>query len=108
MEKIYIDSSLPQWKGNLHMHTVRSDGDLQPAEAAEQYRLKGYHFCLMSDHEIYWDSTELDREDFILLAGGESSIAHNPTRKWTITDDEASGEMSIHLHAIKDDTFEKT
>lgn len=38
------------WKGNLHTHSLWSDGDDFPEMIAEWYRAKGYHFLALSDH----------------------------------------------------------
>jgi len=62
------------YRGNLHSHTVNSDGKLTPAESAALYRAHGYHFLCLSEHDRYTDYRgELDREDFIILPGLEAS-----------------------------------
>ena len=40
------------WKGNLHTHTLWSDGDDYPEMVAEWYKTNGYHFLAISDHNI--------------------------------------------------------
>src|SRR5688572_23386012 len=40
------------WKGNLHTHTLWSDGDDFPEMIADWYRSEGYHFLALSDHNI--------------------------------------------------------
>jgi len=40
------------WKGNLHTHTVWSDGDDFPEMVAEWYRTHGYHFLAFSEHNL--------------------------------------------------------
>jgi hypothetical protein len=40
------------WKGNLHTHTLWSDGDEFPEVVAEWYRDHGYHFLALSDHNV--------------------------------------------------------
>ena len=40
------------WKGNTHTHTLWSDGDAAPDWAVDGYREKGYHFLVLSDHNI--------------------------------------------------------
>lgn len=40
------------WKGNLHTHTLWSDGDDFPEMITEWYRDKGYHFLALSDHNL--------------------------------------------------------
>ncbi len=38
------------YKGNLHMHTTRSDGHASPKDAVERYRRNGYDFIALTDH----------------------------------------------------------
>ena len=40
------------FKGNTHMHTLRSDGDAFPAEAAALFKRAGYNFVCITDHNI--------------------------------------------------------
>src|SRR5437899_3432166 len=40
------------WKGNLHTHTLWSDGDDYPEMVVEWYKTNGYHFVVLSDHNI--------------------------------------------------------
>ncbi len=40
------------WKGNLHTHTLWSDGDQFPEVVAKWYVEHGYHFLAISDHNI--------------------------------------------------------
>jgi len=40
------------WKGNLHTHTLWSDGDDYPEMVVEWYRTNGYHFLALSDHNV--------------------------------------------------------
>ncbi len=63
------------YKGNLHAHTVNSDGRLTPAEMTEMYKSQGYHFLCLSEHDVYTDlRADFDRENFILLPGVEASV----------------------------------
>ena len=45
-----FDPNLPFLKGNTHMHTTMSDGQLSPEEACAQYAAKGYDFVVVTDH----------------------------------------------------------
>mgnify|MGYP000105773651 CR=1 FL=1 len=38
------------WKGNLHTHSLWSDGDDFPESIADWYKDHGYHFLALSDH----------------------------------------------------------
>ena len=40
------------WRGNLHTHSNRSDGILDPAEVCRRYRAEGYDFLALTDHFI--------------------------------------------------------
>lgn len=43
----------PRWlKGNLHTHTMWSDGDDFPEMVAAWYKSHGYHFLALSDHNV--------------------------------------------------------
>jgi hypothetical protein len=43
------------WKGNLHTHSLWSDGDDYPEMIAAWYAEHGYHFLALSDHNILAD-----------------------------------------------------
>src|SRR5688500_10524107 len=40
------------YKGNLHTHSLWSDGDDFPEMIADMYRKNGYHFLALSDHRV--------------------------------------------------------
>jgi hypothetical protein len=40
------------WKGNLHTHSLWSDGDDFPEMIADWYKRHGYHFLTLSDHNV--------------------------------------------------------
>lgn len=40
------------WKGNLHTHSLWSDGNEFPEMIADWYRSEGYHFLALSDHNV--------------------------------------------------------
>ena len=49
-------SSSGNWyKGNLHSHTVNSDGKLTPEESVRLFREHGYSFLCFSEHDLYTD-----------------------------------------------------
>lgn len=45
-------------RGDLHMHTCRSDGREAPEIVAANYRGHGYDFTVISDHKRYYPSLE--------------------------------------------------
>jgi len=40
------------WKGNLHTHSLWSDGNDFPEVISDWYRQNGYHFLAISDHNV--------------------------------------------------------
>ncbi len=57
------------WKGNLHTHSLWSDGDDYPEMITHWYKEHGYHFLAISDHNVL-----ANRERWIPVeknAGGE-------------------------------------
>lgn len=65
------------WKGNLHTHSNRSDGALDPAEVCRRYREAGYDFLCLSDHFLpqfsfpLTDTRAYRSESFTTLIGAE-------------------------------------
>lgn len=59
------------WKGNLHTHTLWSDGDDFPEMVAEWYRTRDYHFLALSDHNILSEGQRWMSLDAIEKRGGK-------------------------------------
>ena len=58
-------------RGNLHLHTTASDGDLSPQEAVDLYREHGYDFLAITDHGRLVPPSSLRAEGMTLLPGME-------------------------------------
>lgn len=65
------------WRGNLHTHSNRSDGELPPQEVCRRYRAEGYDFMALTDHFIglydypITDTLPYRTEGFTTLLGAE-------------------------------------
>ncbi len=65
------------WRGNLHTHSTRSDGVLEPAEVCRRYRAEGYDFLALTDHFIglydypIVDTVPFRAEGFTTILGAE-------------------------------------
>jgi hypothetical protein len=64
------------YKGNLHTHTLNSDGDSTPHEVTTWYREHGYNFLVLTDHNHLTDIAGLNaihaaNEKFLLITGEE-------------------------------------
>lgn len=58
------------WKGNLHTHSLWSDGDDYPEMIADWYKQRGYHFLALSDHNLL-----ADHEHWISVKGKTGELA---------------------------------
>ena len=71
------------FRGDLHMHTFRSDGHQSPAIVAAEYRKNGYDFLAITDHRRYYPSLEaMDafkdvQTEYNLVPGEEVHLKNN-------------------------------
>jgi hypothetical protein len=74
------------FRGNLHSHSVNSDGDSPPADLMAWYKRNGYHFLAITDHNTFTDPAPYDTNpgDSFLLLGGE----------------EITNAKTVHVNAI--------
>jgi len=90
------------FRGDLHMHTCRSDGREAPAAVVSNYRGHGYDFTVISDHRRYYPSLEARKllsigeddssplTDLLVVAGEELHLPLNDAHyvnfggKWSI------------------------
>ena len=65
------------YRGNLHAHSTRSDGRLEPEAVADAYRGEGYDFLALTDHFMaryghrVTDTRDLRLPDFTTILGAE-------------------------------------
>lgn len=64
------------YKGSIHNHSDRSDGDASPAEVIAWYKRHGYNFVILTDHNRITPVEYLNREfavegEFLVLPGEE-------------------------------------
>jgi hypothetical protein len=84
----------PEWrwfKGNLHTHTINSDGDSAPDDVARWYKEHRYNFLVLTDHDFLTEPEGLNavfaaRDKFLLIPGEEVSAKHE--------------EKPIHINAF--------
>lgn len=69
-ERFRYDCSGKWFKGNLHMHTTRSDGGLTLQEAASFYADAGYDFVCITDHMVPFVAGEHDDKRPLLVLDG--------------------------------------
>ncbi len=85
-------AELNWYKGSLHNHTNRSDGDSEPEAVAEWYKRNGYDFIVYTDHNrvtrLKNDERWGSEQRFLTIPGEELSVRVN------------RGETAIHVNAI--------
>src|SRR6185503_6041193 len=62
------------WKGNLHTHTLWSDGDDFPEMVAEWYRTRDYNFLALSDHNVLSQGLRWMKAADIEKRGGDTVL----------------------------------
>jgi hypothetical protein len=70
-------------KGNTHAHTTNSDGNETPRRAVRWYQDYGYHFLVITDHDMITETRTLDtdpNDDFILIPGEELTLRLGESR----------------------------
>ncbi|QHT62266.1 CehA/McbA family metallohydrolase [Paenibacillus lycopersici] len=97
-DRIFLNNGARKYKGNLHAHSTRSDGQYEPEVVIQAYKDNGYDFMCLSDHEIYWKSKAFDDERFIMLDGYEMACEMS----WRTTG------QQYHIHGLLDETLGST
>ena len=87
MRKILLDEKKNYYKGNMHCHSTQSDGAFTPLELKNIYKEKGYSFLALTDHEVLYDNSYLDDEDFISITSTEYAIKEFPSESTLINFD---------------------
>ncbi len=78
------------YKGNLHTHTLNSDGDSTPDDVVKWYREHGYQFLVLTDHNYLTSVDGLNAlhgaDDKFLVVKGEEVTGGRATSRFTSTD----------------------
>lgn len=91
---IFLQDENAIWlKGNIHSHSIFSDGNLTPEMMKEAYKHHGYDFLAVTDHDTYTDTRMLTDDKFTMIQGFEL---------WG----NASNDKDIHVHFLWDDKID--
>jgi hypothetical protein len=74
-DAVPAEPPLRWWKGNIHTHSLWSDGDDFPEMIAEWYRTHGYNFLALSDHNILSEGIRWMKHEEIVRRGGQDALA---------------------------------
>ncbi len=104
------------YKGNTHAHTVLcGHADSSPDAVAKWYHDHGYHFLILSEHNIFIDPATVNlpadmRDDFLLIAGEEITGKRNVHSTamnidslidWEFEGDSVAAVIQNHLDTTK-------
>jgi hypothetical protein len=90
------------FKGNLHTHSLWSDGNGFPEMIADWYRARGYHFLALSDHNVLSDHEKWMQVDLVVRRGGRKALAEYRDRfgeEWVETR-ERDGKLEVRLRRL--------
>lgn len=102
-----------KFKGNLHVHTTRSDGHITPEKCMELYKKNGYDFLAITDHfKFFPEADKYCDETFTVFNGCELNFDYtHPNKSYhivciepeteyvpsrTVTPDEAAKQIVDH------------
>ncbi len=107
------------YRGNLHVHTTKSDGRMSPEEMVDWHIAHGYDFLSLTEHRFRLESAPYSREGLLLIPGieldgrdptsgiyhlvglgVENSIRHNPGWSFQAAIDaiRAAGGLAVLAH----------
>ena len=102
--------SLRPYKGDLHIHSFKSDGQKDPRYVAARYREEGFDFAAITDHKqyqpsldtiAYWEGKK--SSDFVLYPGEE---VHTPDNNVHIIN--FAGKKSVNtMYREDEDAYRK-
>jgi hypothetical protein len=68
------------WKGNLHTHSLWSDGDDFPEMIAERYRTRDYNFLALTDHNVLSQGIRWMKVADVTKRGGDDVLTKYQAR----------------------------
>jgi len=95
--------SQPRWyKGNLHTHTLWSDGNHFPEMVVDWYASRDYDFLALTEHNIVADHEKWMANDMVVRRGGRSALADYRTRfgKDWVEQREVDGKLQVRLKQL--------
>jgi len=94
------------WRGNLHTHTLWSDGEGFPEVVAQWYRDAGYNFLALSDHNVLSQGEKWKRVQDVNARAKTDALAQYLKQfgpHWVETRNAAArGTMEVRLKPIEE------
>lgn len=94
----------PQWwKGNLHTHSLWSDGNDFPEMISDWYRQRDYHFLAISDHNVLQEGSRWMSLKSIQARGAKDGLEKYRQRfgsNWVETRGDADDSLEVRLKPL--------
>ena len=71
------------FKGNIHAHTLDSDGSYAPSDIVRFYRESGYDFLSITDHGKLTDASRFTSPRFLTIPGEELCVGQSTNGRFT-------------------------
>ncbi len=104
-DEIPADPPARWWKGNLHTHSLWSDGDDFPEMIAEWYRTHGYHFLALSDHNVLAEGSRWMAVAEVEKRAGPAALKKYLARfgsNWVEVRTNAEGAQEVRLKPLSE------
>ncbi len=90
------------YKGNLHTHTLWSDGNHFPEMVVDWYAKRDYDFLALTDHNIVADHEKWVGNDVVISRGGRTALADYRSRFGTdwVQTREVEGKLQVRLKTL--------
>jgi hypothetical protein len=103
-DAVPADPPLRWFKGNIHTHTLWSDGNEFPEMVAEWYRTHDYNFLALSDHNVLSEGVRWMKHADIVKRNGKDALAKYRARfggGWVETQGEPdSPDFAVRLKPL--------
>ena len=94
------------YKGNLHTHTLWSDGNHFPEMVVDWYARHSYDFLALTDHNIVADHDKWIQNDQVVRRGGRNALADYRRRfgaDW-VDERQQDGKLEVRLRRLDEIT----
>ena len=90
------------YKGNLHTHTLWSDGNHFPEMVVDWYAQRDYDFLALTEHNVVADHDKWMQNDQVVRRGGRTALADYRSRfgaDW-VEEREQDGKLEVRLKRL--------
>ncbi|MGA0058204.1 MAG: PHP domain-containing protein [Planctomycetota bacterium] len=92
------------WRGNLHTHSLWSDGNDFPEMVVDWYRARPeYQFLALTEHNVLADHEKWVENDLVVRRGGRTALREYRDRfgeDWVETREAEGGKLEVRLKTL--------